>query len=120
MPGSDGLESRRGGERLGDFGRQLVGGSWRAERSRGETGRLHAEARLSALKLTVVSVTPQEARAAADAFARFGRHRPAGLNMGACFAYALAKAEGDGLLFKGNDFPRTDIGSAGRNDFIQT
>ena len=40
--------------------------------------------------------------------------------MGDCFAYALAKAEGDGLLFKGNDFPRTDIGSAGRNDFIQT
>ncbi len=81
---------------------------------------MHAEALLSALKVTVVSVTPQEARAAADAFVRFGRHRPAGLNMGDCFAYALAKAEGDGLLFKGKDVPRTDIGSAGRNDFIQT
>ncbi|QIZ73533.1 type II toxin-antitoxin system VapC family toxin [Oxynema aestuarii AP17] len=37
-----------------------------------------------------------------------GRH-PAGLNCGDCFAYALAKATGEPLLFKGADFSQTDI-----------
>jgi len=40
-----------------------------------------------------------------------GRH-PAGLNFGDCFAYALAKASGEPLLFKGQDFKKTDIASA--------
>jgi ribonuclease VapC len=53
------------------------------------------------------------ARRAADAFARFGKGRhPAGLNYGDCFAYAVASALGAPLLFKGEDFPRTDIVSA--------
>ena len=47
---------------------------------------------------------------AIDAFRRFGRGRhPAGLNFGDCFSYALAKATGEPLLFKGDDFSRTDI-----------
>jgi ribonuclease VapC len=37
-----------------------------------------------------------------------GRHR-AGLNYGDCFSYALAKVSGQPLLFKGDDFARTDI-----------
>ena len=47
------------------------------------------------------------------AFARYGkgRHR-AGLNLGDCFAYALAKSTGEPLLYKGNDFSRTDVASA--------
>jgi ribonuclease VapC len=45
-----------------------------------------------------------------DAFRRFGRGRhPASLNIGACFAYALAAAMEEELLFKGNDFAQTDI-----------
>ena len=40
-----------------------------------------------------------------------GRHK-AGLNFSDCFAYALAKATGEPLLFKGEDFPQTDIQSA--------
>jgi ribonuclease VapC len=49
------------------------------------------------------------ARSAAAAFARF-RGRPGGrLNLGDCFAYALAAREGDGLLFKGDDFPKADV-----------
>ena len=40
-----------------------------------------------------------------------GRHR-AGLNFGDCFAYALAKITGEPLLFKGDDFKKTDIVSA--------
>ena len=47
---------------------------------------------------------------AIDAFRRYGkgRHR-AGLNYGDCFAYALAKATGEPLLFKGDDFAHTDV-----------
>lgn len=40
-----------------------------------------------------------------------GRHK-AGLNFGDCFSYALAKATGEPLLFKGNDFSMTDIAAA--------
>ena len=39
-------------------------------------------------------------------------HHPAGLNFGDCFPYALAKTEGQPLLFKGMDFPTTDVGVA--------
>jgi ribonuclease VapC len=47
---------------------------------------------------------------AIDAFRTYGKGRhPAGLNIGDCFAYALASATGYNLLFKGNDFIHTDI-----------
>jgi ribonuclease VapC len=48
------------------------------------------------------------------AFARYGKGRghPAQLNMGDCFAYAVAKTHGAILLFKGEDFGQTDIRSA--------
>lgn len=58
----------------------------------------------------IVAVTAQHADFAIDAFRRFGkgRHR-AGLNIGDCFSYALAQATNQPLLFKGDDFNRTDI-----------
>jgi ribonuclease VapC len=40
-----------------------------------------------------------------------GRH-PAGLNLGDCFSYALARATGEPLLFIGNDFSLTDVAIA--------
>ena len=47
---------------------------------------------------------------AIDAFERFGRGRhPAALNRGDCFAYACARSLGVPLLFKGEDFAKTDI-----------
>ena len=47
---------------------------------------------------------------AVEAYARFGKGRhPDALNMGDCHAYACARANGAVLLFKGNDFPKTDI-----------
>ena len=53
---------------------------------------------------------PEQIDLALDAYRRFGKGRhPAGLNYGDCFSYALAKATGEPLLFKGDDFPRTDI-----------
>jgi ribonuclease VapC len=57
-----------------------------------------------------VSVDVRQAEAAVEAFRRFGRGRhPARLNIGDCFAYALAKTTGEPLLFKGADLARTDI-----------
>lgn len=50
---------------------------------------------------------------ALDAYLKFGKGRhPAKLNLADCFAYALAKALDAPLLFKGDDFPLTDVRSA--------
>lgn len=58
-------------------------------------------------------VTVEHAHLARQAFLDFGKGRhPACLNFGDCFAYALAKATGEALLFKGEDFRRTDIPAA--------
>ena len=58
-------------------------------------------------------VTLGQAQAARRAWRRFGKgNHPAGLNFGDCFAYALAEATGEPLLFKGQDFALTDIEAA--------
>lgn len=63
--------------------------------------------------IEIVPLTLELAEVARDAYRRFGRGRhPAGLNCGDCFAYALAKATGEPLLFKGDDFARTDLPAA--------
>lgn len=50
---------------------------------------------------------------ALDAYLRFGKgHHPAKLNLADCFAYALAKSLDAPLLYKGDDFPLTDVRSA--------
>jgi ribonuclease VapC len=58
-----------------------------------------------------VAITETEAATALDAFARYGKGRghPAQLNLGDCFAYAVAKNRRTSLLFKGEDFSKTDI-----------
>ena len=43
------------------------------------------------------------------AFSRYGKRTPAKLNLGDCFAYALAKQRKARLLFKGDDFVSTDV-----------
>ena len=61
--------------------------------------------------LAIVPVTPEQVSIAARGYATYGRgtgHR-ARLNFGDCFAYALAKATGEPLLFKGDDFTHTDV-----------
>ena len=58
----------------------------------------------------IVSFDHEQAKLARSAFLRFGKGRhPAALNFGDCAAYALAKSRGVPLLFKGEDFARTDI-----------
>ena len=66
------------------------------------------------LKLAGVRIEPitdKEAHTALAAFSRYGKGRghPAQLNLGDCFAYAMAKNARTGLLFKGDDFDKTDI-----------
>jgi ribonuclease VapC len=57
-----------------------------------------------------VAVDSSQAILAREAFARFGKGRSsAALNLGDCFAYALARATGQPLLFKGEDFSKTEI-----------
>jgi ribonuclease VapC len=69
---------------------------------------------LAVAGITVEPVTERHAEMARQAFRDFGRGsgHPAGLNFGDCFAYALARASGQPLLFKGDDFSRTDVTSA--------
>lgn len=60
--------------------------------------------------LEIVPFDTQQLRIARMAYATFGKgHHKAGLNMGDCFSYALAKSKNLPLLFKGNDFIYTDI-----------
>jgi ribonuclease VapC len=63
--------------------------------------------------LRFVGIGEREFELATQAYAEFGKGRhPAALNMGDCFAYACAKANQAGLLFKGDDFSKTDIAPA--------
>jgi len=55
-------------------------------------------------------VTAEQAFLAVRGFSIYGKGRhAAGLNFGDCFSYALAKALDEPLLFKGDDFRKTDI-----------
>jgi len=83
------------------------------EGRRGLAGRAELDALWRAAEIETIAVTPAQAEIAIDAFRRFGRGRhEAGLNLGDCFAYALAKAMSHTLLFKGEDFAQTDITAA--------
>jgi ribonuclease VapC len=62
-------------------------------------------------QLVTESVTEAQARIAREAYRDFGKGsgHPASLNIGDCFAYALAKVTGEPILFKGDDFKHTDL-----------
>ena len=64
--------------------------------------------------ITLSPLSIEQAKIAAEAYARFGRgtRHPAKLNFGDCFSYALAKDTGQPLLYKGKDFKKTDIAAA--------
>lgn len=69
---------------------------------------------LASAEVAIEPVTAEQAAIARKAYQDFGRGsgHPARLNFGDCFAYALAKATDEELLFKGEDFSHTDIRSA--------
>ena len=63
--------------------------------------------------IELAPVTIEQLEAARRAWRRFGRgNHPAALNFGDCFAYALAEMTGEPLLFKGEDFAKTDVEAA--------
>ena len=69
---------------------------------------------LHAAQVIVEPVSEAQAHIAREAYRDFGKGsgHPASLNLGDCFAYALAKALAEPILFKGDDFPHTDLMSA--------
>jgi len=94
---------------------QLSTANWleaaiRIDRAGDEFARSSFENFLGTAGVIVVAVTEEHARIARQAYRAYGKGRhPAGLNFGDCFAYALAKATGEPLLFKGVDFAKTDV-----------
>lgn len=91
-------------------GRLRRGGEPGRHGSRADRGRrLDDLVRFSGV--AIEPVTAEQARLARRAYRTYGRGSgsPARLNLGDCFAYALAKAASEPLLFKGEDFPHTDI-----------
>ena len=68
------------------------------------------DAFLEEAEIELEPVTAHQAQAARRAWRRFGKgNHPAGLNFGDCFAYALAEATREPLLFQGHEFELTDI-----------
>jgi len=83
------------------------------ERRGGGTAAHELDMLLASAEIELVPVTVEHLGAARHAWRRFGKgNHPAALNFGDCFAYALAKATGEPLLFKGEDFAQTDIAAA--------
>jgi ribonuclease VapC len=82
---------------------------------RGAEGLADLAAFLDRAEIDRVAVDARQADEAVEAFRRFGRGRhPAALNIGDCFAYALARTTGEPLLFKGGDFAQTDVAATTR------
>ena len=75
----------------------------------GAEGVRHLDRFLDRAGVTLVAVDVEQGTLARQAFSRFGKGRhAAGLNFGDCFSYALAQVRGEPLLYKGEDFSRTD------------
>jgi ribonuclease VapC len=80
------------------------------ESRKGEDGSRDLDLLIARSKIAVVPVDEDQVNEARRAWRRFGRGRhPAGLNYGDLFSYALARTTGHPLLFKGDDFARTDV-----------
>lgn len=88
--------------------------TWVVLRSRGgdETARLISTF-LAGSMVQVIDFSSAHWPVAVDAYARYGKGRhPAGLNLGDCLTYAIAKIADEPLLFTGDDFRHTDLVSA--------
>lgn len=80
----------------------------------GSVGLDKTKALIARSQITITPFTESLAELAAQAFLKFGKGcgHPAQLNFGDCMAYALAKSLDAPLLYKGDDFAKTDIRSA--------
>lgn len=80
----------------------------------GEAGGDKLDQLLQTGQIKIEPVTVEQAEVARRAFRTYGKGRhPAALNFGDCFSYALAKILGEPLLFKGDDFSKTDLKRVG-------
>jgi ribonuclease VapC len=95
---------------------EAVLGICRKRRASIEEGRQNVHEFLGIAGIRTVPVTEHETEIALTAFSRYGKGRghPAQLNLGDCFAYAVARSHRVSLLFKGEDFDKTDIRRAER------
>ena len=76
----------------------------------GAAGGLEFDLLLHKARIELVAVTSEQMEVGRTAWRRFGRGRhAANLNFGDCFSYALAAVSGEPLLFKGDDFSKTDV-----------
>jgi ribonuclease VapC len=79
----------------------------------GSEGLRDLDSLLARASIELVPVDAEQARLARLAYGRFGKGRhAAGLDFGDCFSYALARFRGEPLLFKGDDFSKTDLVAA--------
>ncbi|MCP4682185.1 MAG: type II toxin-antitoxin system VapC family toxin [Desulfobacterales bacterium] len=82
------------------------------EAKKGEAGGRELDLLLHHAVIEIVSMNPDQHQIARLAWRTYGKGRhSAGLNIGDCCAYALARYSGEPLLFKGDDFAKTDISS---------
>lgn len=73
---------------------------------------------LATAQIELIPVDAHQGHGARRAYSRFGKGRhPAGLNYGDCFSYALAESRREALLYKGEDFSRTDLGPSAETLF---
>jgi ribonuclease VapC len=80
------------------------------EARKGEPGGRELDTLIQKADVVVVPVDAEHVSEARRAYRRFGKGRhAAGLNFGDVFAYALARTAGEALMFKGEDFAKTDI-----------
>jgi ribonuclease VapC len=80
------------------------------EARKGEAAGRELDRLIDKAAIDVVAVDADQVEEARRAWRRFGRGRhEAGLNYGDLFAYALSRTSGEALLFKGDDFRRTDV-----------
>ncbi|MBC8049286.1 MAG: type II toxin-antitoxin system VapC family toxin [Chitinophagales bacterium] len=78
-----------------------------------EEGKMTLDFFIHTTGIEIVTVTLSQVRIARLAYQKYGRaNHPARLNFGDCFAYALAQETGSPLLFKGEDFSKTDVRAA--------
>lgn len=78
-----------------------------------DKAQVSVESLLRIAEVEVTAIDPEVRHLAVEAHARYGKgHHPAALNFGDCFAYACARHAGMPLLYKGDDFSKTDIEAA--------
>ena len=77
---------------------------------KGSGGSRELDLLLYETQIEIVSLNENQVKLAREAHIKFGKgNHPAKLNLGDCCSYALSQYSGEPLLFKGNDFSKTDV-----------